>query len=160
MLKAAWRYGMGVRLPGLLPQLAVRYKAIEPYSWSQSGAEFQTAWSYTSTVSPAFSEHNSSPVKTKQIKPVSTMRIVFGGLWHIKCTDGSKLLDSVKEWVILSKRRYSTELHSITTALVVFKFYVVRTMHSGMKLYNDQRNAQVFNLSVYSLQPYVFRGFF
>jgi hypothetical protein len=27
-----------------------------------------------------------------------------------------------------------------------YKFYVVRTMHFGMKLYNDQRNAQVFNL--------------
>jgi hypothetical protein len=28
----------------------------------------------------------------------------------------------------------------------IFKFYVVRTVHFGMKLYNDQRNAQVFNL--------------
>jgi hypothetical protein len=25
-------------------------------------------------------------------------------------------------------------------------FYVVRTVHFGMKLYDDQRNAQVFNL--------------
>jgi hypothetical protein len=28
-------------------------------------------------------------------------------------------------------------------------FYVVRTVQFGMKLYNDQRNAQVFNLSIY-----------
>jgi hypothetical protein len=39
-------------------------------------------------------------------------------------------------------------------------FSVVRTVNSGMKLYNDQRNAQVFNLSVYSLQPYMSRAFF
>jgi hypothetical protein len=28
-------------------------------------------------------------------------------------------------------------------------FYVVRTVHFGMKLYNDKRNAQVFNLFIY-----------
>jgi hypothetical protein len=39
--------------------------------------------------------------------------------------------------------------------------YVVRTVYFGMKLYNDQRNApQFFNLSVYSLLPYMFRAFF
>jgi hypothetical protein len=32
-----------------------------------------------------------------------------------------------------------------------FVFYVVRTVHFGMKLYNDQRNAQVFNLFIYLL---------
>jgi hypothetical protein len=33
---------------------------------------------------------------------------------------------------------------------VLTKFYVVRAVHFGIKLYNDQRNAQVFNfLSVY-----------
>jgi hypothetical protein len=39
-------------------------------------------------------------------------------------------------------------------------FYVVRTVHFGMKLYNDQRNAQVFNLLIYLLLPYMFRGFY
>jgi hypothetical protein len=39
-------------------------------------------------------------------------------------------------------------------------FCVVRTVHFGMKLYNDQRNAQVFNLFVYLLLPYMFRAFY
>src|SRR5215475_2241803 len=39
----------------------------------------------------------------------------------------------------------------------IMKFYVVRTVHFGMKLYNDQRNAQVFNLFIYLLLPYMFR---
>jgi hypothetical protein len=30
----------------------------------------------------------------------------------------------------------------------------------GMKLYNDQRNAQVFNLFIYLHLPYMFRAFF
>jgi hypothetical protein len=29
-----------------------------------------------------------------------------------------------------------------------------------MELYNDQRNAQVFNLFIYLLLPYMFRVFF
>jgi hypothetical protein len=29
-----------------------------------------------------------------------------------------------------------------------------------MKLYNDQRNAQILNLFIYLLQPYMFRAFF
>jgi hypothetical protein len=33
---------------------------------------------------------------------------------------------------------------------VLEKFYVVRIVHFGMKLYNDQRNAQVFNLFNYT----------
>jgi hypothetical protein len=40
------------------------------------------------------------------------------------------------------------------------KYYVVRTVHFGMKLYTDQRNAQVFNLFIYLLLPYMFRAFF
>jgi hypothetical protein len=43
---------------------------------------------------------------------------------------------------------------------VVRNFYVVRTVHFGMKLYNDQRNAQVFNLFIYLLLPYMFRAFY
>jgi hypothetical protein len=41
-------------------------------------------------------------------------------------------------------------------------FYVVRTVHFIMKLYNDQStcNAQVLDLSVYSILPYMFRTFF
>jgi hypothetical protein len=40
------------------------------------------------------------------------------------------------------------------------EFYVVRTVHFGMKLYNNQLNAQVFNLFIYLLLPYMFRAFF
>jgi hypothetical protein len=40
------------------------------------------------------------------------------------------------------------------------KFYVVRTVHFGMKLYNDQSNAYVFNLDINLLLPYMFRAFF
>jgi hypothetical protein len=29
-----------------------------------------------------------------------------------------------------------------------------------LKLYNDQRNAQVFNLFIHLLLPYIFRAFF
>jgi hypothetical protein len=38
-------------------------------------------------------------------------------------------------------------------------FYVVRTVHFGIKLYNDLRNAQVFYLLIYLLLPYMFRAF-
>jgi hypothetical protein len=40
------------------------------------------------------------------------------------------------------------------------KFYFVRTVHFGMKLYNDQRNAQVYSLFIYLPLPYMFRAFF
>jgi hypothetical protein len=40
------------------------------------------------------------------------------------------------------------------------KLCVVRNVHFGMKLYNDQHNAQVFNLFIYLLPPYKFRAFF
>jgi hypothetical protein len=33
------------------------------------------------------------------------------------------------------------------------------TAQFGMKLCNDQRDAQVFNLFIYLLLPYMFRGF-
>jgi hypothetical protein len=39
-------------------------------------------------------------------------------------------------------------------------FYVVWTVHFGIKLYNDQRTAQGFNLFIYLLLPYMFRAFF
>jgi hypothetical protein len=39
-------------------------------------------------------------------------------------------------------------------------FYVVSTVHFGMKLYKVQRNAQVFNLFDDLLLPYIFRAFF
>jgi hypothetical protein len=35
-----------------------------------------------------------------------------------------------------------------------FKFYVVRTVHFGIKLYNDQLKAQVFNLFIYFFLTY------
>jgi hypothetical protein len=34
------------------------------------------------------------------------------------------------------------------------------TLHFAMKLYNNQRNAQAFNLFIYLLLPYMFRAFF
>jgi hypothetical protein len=40
------------------------------------------------------------------------------------------------------------------------EFYVVRTVHFGMKMYTDQRNAKVFILFIYLLLPYMFRAFF
>jgi hypothetical protein len=33
-------------------------------------------------------------------------------------------------------------------------------MHFGMKMYNDQRNAQVFNLFINLFLPYMFWAFF
>jgi hypothetical protein len=33
-------------------------------------------------------------------------------------------------------------------------------MNFGMKLYNDHINAQVFNVFIYLLLPYMFRAFF
>jgi hypothetical protein len=40
------------------------------------------------------------------------------------------------------------------------EFYVVRTLHFGMKLYYYQRNAQVVNLFINLLLSYMFRAFF
>jgi hypothetical protein len=37
---------------------------------------------------------------------------------------------------------------------------VANKVNTGIKLYNDQRKAQVFNLSIYLLVPYMFRAFF
>jgi hypothetical protein len=39
-------------------------------------------------------------------------------------------------------------------------FVVVRIVHFGMKLYNDQPNAQVFNLFIYLRLPYMFLAYF
>jgi hypothetical protein len=38
--------------------------------------------------------------------------------------------------------------------------FVVMTVYFGMKLYNDQRNAQVFILFIYLFLPYMFRALF
>jgi hypothetical protein len=38
--------------------------------------------------------------------------------------------------------------------------YVVQAVRLGMKLYNDQCNAQVFKLFLYLLLPYMFQAFF
>jgi hypothetical protein len=38
-------------------------------------------------------------------------------------------------------------------------FYVVRTVHFGMKWYNDQRNGHVYSLFICLLLPYMFRAF-
>jgi hypothetical protein len=50
-------------------------------------------------------------------------------------------------------------MYQITQQKQGIKFYVVRTVHWGLKLYNDKRNAQVFNLFIYLLLPYMFRAF-
>jgi hypothetical protein len=39
-------------------------------------------------------------------------------------------------------------------------FYAVRNVHFEIKLYGEQSNAQVFNLFIYLLLPYMFRAFF
>jgi hypothetical protein len=39
-------------------------------------------------------------------------------------------------------------------------FNIMRTVHFGMKLYNDQRNAKAINLFVKLLLPCMFRGSF
>jgi hypothetical protein len=51
-------------------------------------------------------------------------------------------------------------MHGYGTYCKFSKFYVVRTVHFGMKFYNEQSNAQVFNLFIYLLLPYMFRAFF
>jgi hypothetical protein len=50
------------------------------------------------------------------------------------------------------------QLHGETEETYICNFYVVRTVHFGMKLYNDQHNAQAFNLFIYLLLPYMFRA--
>jgi hypothetical protein len=51
-------------------------------------------------------------------------------------------------------------LLSVFLKAMMPKFYVLRTVHYGMKLYNDHRNAQFLNLFIYLLLPYMFRAFF
>jgi hypothetical protein len=48
----------------------------------------------------------------------------------------------------------------LATLVFTYEFYVVRTVHFAVKLYNDQRNAQFLNLFIYLLLPYMFRAFF
>jgi hypothetical protein len=41
-----------------------------------------------------------------------------------------------------------TSLHTgMSNTQHITKFYVVKTVHFGMKLYNNQRNARVFNFT-------------
>jgi hypothetical protein len=51
-------------------------------------------------------------------------------------------------------------VREIVTGFVVVVVVVVfvRTVQFGMKLYNDQRNAQVFNLLIYLLLACMFRA--
>jgi ribosomal protein L37E len=57
-----------------------------------------------------------------------------------------------------TKIMYALNCSEYTQCVTIF--YVVRTAHFGMKMYNDQRNAQVFNLFIYLRLPYMFRAFF
>jgi hypothetical protein len=52
------------------------------------------------------------------------------------------------------------QLGVYSIGVIFIKCYVVRTVYFEMKLYNDKRNAQVFNLFIYLLLPYMFRAFF
>jgi hypothetical protein len=85
-------------------------------------------------------------------------------LVYKRCNTGmffTRMKSVTVTWIHLVKnreRRYN--LLELCPGFNSSIFYVVRTVHFGMKLYNDQRNAQVFNLSVYSLLPYMFRSFF
>jgi hypothetical protein len=55
----------------------------------------------------------------------------------------------------------STYVQWIPEQIKIFHdVFIVKTVHFGMKLYNDQINAQVFNLFVYLFLPYMFRAFF
>jgi hypothetical protein len=58
----------------------------------------------------------------------------------------------------LNKESKFLTASSFSTHLYVFS--AVRSVHFGMKLYNDQRNAHVFNIFIYLLLPYMFRDFF
>jgi hypothetical protein len=58
-------------------------------------------------------------------------------------------------------RRYESVAGLLfTVSLSFLKFYVVKDRAFGMKLYNDQRNAHVFNLFIYLLLPFLFRDLF
>jgi hypothetical protein len=50
-------------------------------------------------------------------------------------------------------------IQTVSYAYFCLKIYFVRTVHFGMKLYNE-RNAQVFYLFIYLLLPYMFQAFF
>jgi hypothetical protein len=43
---------------------------------------------------------------------------------------------------------------------VYYEYEAGLLITQSMRLYNDQRNAQVFNLFIYLLLPYMFRAFF
>jgi hypothetical protein len=43
-------------------------------------------------------------------------------------------------------------------SLSYFKVHIASTVHFGTKMYNDQRNAKVFNLLINLLLPYMFWG--
>jgi hypothetical protein len=49
---------------------------------------------------------------------------------------------------MLPARRYGM-VRTQPQKQLYFKCYVVRTVHFGMKLYNDQRNAQVFKFILF-----------
>jgi hypothetical protein len=57
-----------------------------------------------------------------------------------------------------ARLEYKVRTNCLKSSL--WSFHVVRTVHFGMKLYNYQHNAQVFNLFVYLLLSYMFRAFF
>jgi hypothetical protein len=61
--------------------------------------------------------------------------------------------------VVLLLNKYELSMQDYYAKIIDF-FYVVRTVHFGMKLYNDQRNTRAFNLFINLLLPYMFRAFF
>jgi hypothetical protein len=59
---------------------------------------------------------------------------------------------------------YIVDIHvavnNVLLETLQWNFFVARSVHFEMKLYNDQRNTQVFNLFINLLLPYMFRAFF
>jgi hypothetical protein len=71
-----------------------------------------------------------------------SMSLLFG-LKEMCVTGGDELI-RVRMW-FTAWPLYLPVANAIELLSQPIKFYVVSTVHFGMKLYNDQRNAQVFN---------------
>jgi hypothetical protein len=55
---------------------------------------------------------------------------------------------------------HSFQVHSGLNVATTMTLHNMCVIHYFLKLYNEQRNAQVFNLFIYLLLPYMFRAFF
>jgi hypothetical protein len=94
-----------------------------------------------------------------------------GGYWNGGCL-GSRISLNVLKVIPLALKGiwtpnrpvrsivYTDYVSAFTLKSTETFFYIVRTVHFGVKLYDDQRNAQVFNIFIYLLPSYTFRAFF